>query len=90
MQTITQQSHLVPPRPAQGLGQRTVVFGVLFYKSALSPLLPSCCKFYPTCSIYTKEAVERYGLVRGLWLAMRRLLRCRPFAPGGHDPVPDA
>jgi hypothetical protein len=53
-------------------------------------MLPSCCKFYPTCSIYAKEAVERHGVARGLLLAARRLLRCRPFARGGHDPVPDA
>jgi hypothetical protein len=90
MQISAQPSHLVPPRPTQSLGQQAVVFGLLFYKSALSPMLPSCCKFYPTCSIYAKEAVERHGVARGLLLAARRLLRCRPFARGGHDPVPDA
>jgi putative membrane protein insertion efficiency factor len=88
MHISAQPSHLVPPKPS--LGQQAVVFGLLFYKSALSPMLPSCCKFYPTCSIYAKEAVERHGVARGLLLAARRLLRCRPFAPGGHDPVPDA
>jgi len=72
------------------VGQHVVVFLLLFYKNALSPLLPTFCKFHPTCSIYAKEAVERHGVVRGLTLAARRLLRCRPFAPGGHDPVPDA
>lgn len=74
----------------QSFGRRAVVFLILFYKSALSPLLPSCCKFYPTCSIYAKEAVERHGVARGLLLALKRVLRCRPFASGGHDPVPDA
>jgi uncharacterized protein len=90
MQINAQPSHLTPPRPAQSFGQWVVVFGLLFYKGALSPMLPSCCKFYPTCSTYAKEAVERHGVARGLLLAARRLLRCRPFAPGGHDPVPDA
>ena len=71
-------------------GQRLTVFLLLFYKSALSPMLPSSCKFYPSCSVYAKEAVERHGVRHGLRLALRRLLRCRPFAPGGYDPVPDA
>ncbi len=72
------------------IAQRAAVFGLLFYKVSISPLLPSCCKFYPTCSLYAKEAIERHGVTRGLGLALRRVLRCRPFAPGGHDPVPDA
>lgn len=78
------------PAPTAGLGQRLVVFGLLVYKGAISPLLPSCCKFYPTCSMYAKEAVERHGVARGLVLAVKRLGRCRPFSAGGHDPVPDA
>ena len=68
---------------------KTVVLGLLgFYKGAISPTWPSVCKFYPSCSAYASEAVERYGPARGLWMASRRLLRCRPFAPGGYDPVP--
>jgi hypothetical protein len=67
-----------------------VVFLLLFYKSQLSPFLPSACKYHPSCSMYAKEAVERHGVLRGLYLAMRRLLRCHPFAHGGFDPVPDA
>lgn len=58
-----------------------------FYKQAISPVWPSSCKFYPTCSAYATEAVERYGPAQGLWMAARRLLRCRPFHPGGYDPV---
>jgi putative membrane protein insertion efficiency factor len=57
------------------------------YKTFLSPLLPSACRFYPTCSEYMREAVERYGAVRGVWLGLRRLLRCHPFHEGGFDPV---
>ena len=57
------------------------------YKWILSPVLPSACRFYPTCSDYMREAVERYGAARGLWMGMRRLLRCHPFQAGGYDPV---
>ncbi len=72
------------------LGRKLVVTALVVYKGGISPLFPSFCKFYPTCSVYAKEAVERHGVSRGLWLAAKRVLRCRPFAPGGHDPVPDA
>jgi putative membrane protein insertion efficiency factor len=50
-------------------------------------MLPSACRFYPTCSEYMCEAVERYGTLRGIWMGMRRLVRCHPFQPGGFDPV---
>ena len=71
-------------------GGRLAVAALVIYKGGISPLLPSFCKFYPTCSVYAIEAVERHGVGRGLWLAAKRVLRCRPFSPGGHDPVPDA
>lgn len=57
------------------------------YKFALSPLLPSACRFYPTCSDYMREAVERYGTVRGVWKGFCRLLKCHPWHAGGFDPV---
>ena len=60
------------------------------YQGILSPLMPSPCKFYPTCSHYAYQAIELHGARRGTWLALRRLLRCRPFSPGGYDPVPQA
>ena len=71
-------------------GRGMVLTLLAVYKGGISPLLPSFCKFYPTCSVYAMEAVERHGVGQGLWLAAKRVLRCRPFSPGGHDPVPDA
>jgi hypothetical protein len=58
-----------------------------FYKAAISPLLPPACRFFPTCSEYASEAIERYGAVRGGWMSVRRLSRCHPFHRGGYDPV---
>jgi uncharacterized protein len=61
---------------------------IRFYQACLSPVLPSTCRFYPTCSVYAHEAVEKWGVWRGLGLAVRRLLRCRPWGGHGYDPVP--
>jgi hypothetical protein len=57
------------------------------YQRIISPLLPSACRFYPTCSQYMRDAVERYGVARGVWMGVRRLARCHPFRTGGFDPV---
>jgi putative membrane protein insertion efficiency factor len=57
------------------------------YKAMVSPFLPPACRFEPTCSEYTKQAVEKYGAVKGTWMGVKRILRCQPFCKGGHDPV---
>lgn len=62
---------------------------IRFYQVAISPLKPPTCRFYPTCSHYGFEAVQRFGAVKGGWLAMKRILKCHPFHPGGFDPVPE-
>ena len=59
-----------------------------FYKREISPMLPPCCRYTPTCSEYAMQAVEKYGAVKGGWLAAKRILRCHPFHEGGYDPVP--
>ncbi len=61
---------------------------IRLYQCGISPLLPSSCRFFPTCSDYALEALERKGLFAGLWLIFRRLARCHPFCKGGFDPVP--
>ena len=70
------------------MGEAAGLILIRFYQRWISPYTPPSCRFYPSCSAYAAQAVERYGLVRGGWLAVRRLLRCHPFHPGGHDPVP--
>jgi putative membrane protein insertion efficiency factor len=57
------------------------------YKLMVSPFLPSACRYYPSCSEYMRQAVEKHGVARGLWMGAKRLLRCHPFHAGGLDPV---
>ena len=68
---------------------RTVLLALIrAYQYLFRPLLGSNCRFYPSCSDYAREAVEKHGAVRGSWLAIRRIARCHPYHPGGYDPVP--
>lgn len=64
-----------------------IIACIRLYQVGVSPFLPRCCRFYPTCSTYAIRAVEKYGVVKGLLLAAYRILRCNAFSPGGYDPV---
>ncbi len=61
---------------------------IRFYQRRISPMLPPSCRYYPSCSQYTYEAIQIYGFWRGSWLGAKRIARCNPFTPGGYDPVP--
>ena len=68
---------------------KKVLLGLIrFYQKNISPALPPSCRFTPSCSHYTYEAIERYGVISGGWLGLRRIARCHPWNPGGYDPVP--
>ena len=64
------------------------ILPIRFYKKYISPLLGHRCRYYPTCSEYMIQAIETHGVVKGLWLGVKRLVRCNPWASGGYDPVP--
>lgn len=68
--------------------QKAVLFLIRFYQQAVSPHFPSSCRYIPSCSAYTYEAVRKYGVFRGVFLGSKRILRCHPFHSGGYDPVP--
>jgi len=68
---------------------RILTTAIVAYRRYVSPALPARCRFYPSCSAYALEALQRHGAVRGTVLTIWRLLRCQPFHPGGYDPVPD-
>ena len=66
-----------------------LILPIRFYRRFISPLTPPSCRFTPTCSQYAIEALQKHGPIRGLWLAIRRILRCHPWGGSGYDPVPD-
>ncbi|HOB34788.1 MAG: membrane protein insertion efficiency factor YidD [Firmicutes bacterium] len=67
--------------------RKLAVWSIKFYRRFLSPLIGPSCRFTPTCSEYAIQALEKYGFVKGLYFAVRRVLRCHPFHPGGYDPL---
>lgn len=68
--------------------RRAAMFLIRVYQWTISPLLGPACRFHPSCSAYALEAIDRFGCLRGGWLAAKRLGRCQPWHPGGYDPVP--
>lgn len=68
--------------------KKILLFLVRGYQLLLSPVLPPTCRFTPTCSQYSLEAISKYGALKGSWLTIRRVIRCNPWNPGGFDPVP--
>ena len=70
--------------------KKLIIFFIKIYKKIISPLFSACgfhCKFYPTCSEYTMQAVEKYGVIKGCLLGVKRILKCNPFSKGGYDPL---
>ena len=97
MRTVARISHqaMRSLRPSLGamnasLGEKSglITGAIRLYQRFVSPFLGANCRFYPSCSSYACEAIEKHGVLRGVWLSARRLCRCHPFHPGGIDPVP--
>ncbi|MGB9834561.1 MAG: membrane protein insertion efficiency factor YidD [bacterium] len=68
--------------------KKAVLFLIHIYRRGISPYTPPSCRYIPTCSQYAIQAIEKYGVARGGWMAIKRILRCNPLHPGGYDPVP--
>ena len=68
--------------------KRAMILAISLYQNNVSPYLPSTCRYFPTCSHYSQEAVERYGVLKGGWMGLKRLGRCRPMGGAGYDPLP--
>jgi hypothetical protein len=80
----------MPAHYAAAAARRTLIFTIRVYQLTLSPLIGRQCRYVPTCSVYAGEAIERFGVRRGVWLALKRLGRCHPWGGSGYDPVPGA
>jgi len=68
--------------------KKIIILLIQLYKTIISPFFPSTCRFYPSCSSYSIEALKKYGFIKGFFLSIKRILKCHPFHPGGYDPVP--
>lgn len=77
------------PKALVSLPRALVVGAIRFYQRFISPAFPPVCRFSPTCSSYALTSVQRFGVFRGGWMALKRIARCHPFNPGGYDPVPE-
>jgi putative membrane protein insertion efficiency factor len=66
-----------------------ILLFILFYQKIISPLKPRTCRFYPTCSQYAYQAIQKFGILKGIYYGIKRILRCHPFHEGGYDPVPE-
>jgi putative membrane protein insertion efficiency factor len=69
--------------------KKIILLLIRFYQKYISIFLGKNCRFYPTCSAYTYEAIEKFGVIKGIYLGVKRILKCHPFHPGGYDPVPE-
>lgn len=73
---------------ARRVAVRILSWPILFYRAAISPMFPPCCRFTPTCSQYALEALQKHGPVKGIYLSVKRIMRCHPWGGSGYDPVP--
>jgi len=64
------------------------IFLIRFYQTVISPLTPATCRFEPTCSHYSAEAIQKHGVLKGIWLSLKRISKCHPWGKSGYDPVP--
>ncbi len=71
------------------LMSKILIVLIVFYQKYISPLKPATCRFYPSCSDYAIQAIQKHGFYKGIFLAIRRILKCHPYHAGGYDPVPD-
>lgn len=84
---VSGESELEVKKPVD-IGRRILIGAIRIYQMTISRALPPSCRYYPSCSEYTLQAVSKYGVLRGGWLGAKRISRCHPFHPGGYDPVP--
>lgn len=68
--------------------KKILLYIIKFYQKFISPMFPAKCRFYPTCSAYTYQAINEYGSIKGIYLGMKRIIKCHPFNEGGYDPLP--